>query len=436
MSESKTVKFEVHESHVKIWEATPNIRYIIIMGGRGNGRSGTASRLAVTKLLSKDYTRGAIMRATREDIRASCWGEINDRISEQGIASSFRITDNDMYIERGQNSLRAHGFRASSGSLTARLKSLAGYNFVWIEEAEEIGENEFRTLDDTLRTVKGNITIVLTLNTPPKSHWIIKKWFDLTPHPEAQGFYIPKIKEEITDTIYIGGSYRENLPNLDEHTLFRYQNYKNTNPNYYWQVIEGLSPDEVRGKIYTGWQLVDSIPQGARLVKLGEDYGWSPDPACLVAIYYWNGAYVIDELAYGTELTNEYLAGEAIKLTGRNSDVQCVADSAEPKSIAEQRTYGMNIVGCEKGKDSVMFRIKATSQKKIYVTRRSTNVWDSYENYKWAEDKDGNSKGVPDHTWSHAMDAVSYAVSSMHNKMWDFDKVYTKPPQTRKNPAR
>ncbi len=427
------VSFEVHSSHVVIWET--DVRYVILMGGRGNGRSGTASRYVVSKLLGKEYVRGAIMRATREDIRASCWGEITDRLREQDILEQFHITENDMFIEKGQNSLRAHGFRASSGSLTARLKSLAGYNLVWIEEAEEIGENEFRTLDDTLRTVKGKITIVLTLNTPAKSHWIIKKWFDLTPH-ESQGFYIPRIKDEIKDAIYVGGTYRENLPNLDEHTLFRYQQYKYTNPDYYWQVIEGLSPDEVRGKIYTGWQMIDTLPHEARLVKLGEDFGWYPDPASLVAVYYWNGAYVLDELAYGTELTNEFLAQEALKVTGRYSEIQTVADSAEPKSIAEQRKYGINVVGCEKGKDSVSFRIKATSQKKIYVTKRSKNIWESYENYRWAEDKDGNPKGVPEHTYSHAMDAVSYAISSMHNLTHDFDLIYDTKPNERKNPAR
>ena len=174
MSDNKLVSFEVHSSHIPLWN-DKTWRYAILMGGRGNGRSGTASRYAVSKLLSKDYTRGAIMRATREDIRASCWGEINDRLREQEILKTFRITDNDMYIERGKNSLRAHGFRASSGSLTARLKSLAGYNFVWAEEAEEIGEDEFRVLDDTLRTVEGRIQIILTLNTPPKNHWILRK---------------------------------------------------------------------------------------------------------------------------------------------------------------------------------------------------------------------------------------------------------------------
>lgn len=416
------VEFEVHESHLPLWE-NKDFRYVILMGGRGNGRSGTASRYTVSQLLSKEYTRGAIMRATREDIRASCWGEIIDRLNEQAISSQFHITD-DMFLEKGKNSIKAHGFRASSGSLTARLKSLAGYNFIWAEEAEEIGENEFRTLDDTLRTVKGRIRIILTLNTPPKNHWILKKWFDLEPHPTVQGFYIPKLKEGVKDVVYIGGTFRENEVNLDKATVERYLAYKDTNPDYYHQVIEGLSPEEVRGKIYTGWQLIDKIPQEARLVKFGLDFGWFPDPACAVAIYYWNGSYIVDEVVFGTELSNEFVAGE-IKKYGTSITM---ADSAEPKSIAEMRRYAIQVQGVEKGKDSVNFRIKTTALKKIYVTRKSLNVWNAYENYRWEEDKDGNPTGKPDHYLSDAMDAVSYAIASMHNKQSDI-VVITKPRQ-------
>lgn len=421
MKPDGVVRFEVHESHIPLWERQ-DWRYAIVMGGRGNGRSGTASRYSVSQLLSKEYTRGAIMRATREDIRASCWSEITDRLNEQGISNVFRVTDNDMFIEYGQNSLRAHGFRASSGSLTARLKSLAGYNYVWIEEAEEIGEEEFRKLDDTLRTVKGRIRIVFTLNTPSKNHWLIKKWFNLTPSDEAQGFYVPSLKPEVTDVLYIPGTWHENKVNMDEHTIERYENYLFTNPAYYWQVIRGLSPESVRGRIFTGWQQIDAVPTEARLMLFGEDFGWFPDPACAIALYYWNGSYIVDELAYGTELTNEFLAGE-IKRAGK---AVTIADSAEPKSIAEQNKYGIVVRGCEKGKDSVDFRIKVTAQKKIYVTKRSTNVWQSYENYAWEEDKDGNPKGRPDHKWSHAMDAVMYPIASLHNKQHDI-VIHSKP---------
>jgi hypothetical protein len=53
------VGFEVAKSHLPLWERA-DWRYAFLMGGRGNGRSGTASRYSVSRLLSKEYTRGAI----------------------------------------------------------------------------------------------------------------------------------------------------------------------------------------------------------------------------------------------------------------------------------------------------------------------------------------------------------------------------------------
>jgi phage terminase large subunit len=118
------VRFEVSDDHLPLFERH-DWRYAFLMGGRGNGRSGTASRYAVSRLLGKEYTRGAIMRAVREDIRSSCWQEIIDRVEEQSVRDAFEITDNNTYIGRGANSIQAHGFRTSSGSHTAKLKSLA-----------------------------------------------------------------------------------------------------------------------------------------------------------------------------------------------------------------------------------------------------------------------------------------------------------------------
>jgi phage terminase large subunit len=405
------------------------------MGGRGNGRSGTASRYSVSRLVGKEYCRGALMRAVHADIRSSSWSELNDRLAEQGVHEAFRIADQDMFIERGRNSLRGHGFKASAGSLTARLKSLANYNYAWIEEGEEIGENEFRKFDDSLRTTLGPIRIVFTLNTPPKNHWMVRQFFDLEPHPEAKGFYIPRLKPEYEKSaLYIPGTYRENLPNIDPATVERYQAYKHTNPGYYWQVIEGLSPDEVRGKIYTGWQLIDAIPKEARLVRFGVDFGWFPDPAAVVAIWYWNGSYIVEQVAYGTELSNEHLAQCIREYPGWTPTTPVICDSAEPKSIKEIRNYGVNAQPCEKGKDTVNWGIQVVSTKKMLVVRGSTQVWDSYENYAWAEDRDGNPKGEPVHTWSHAMDAVRYPITSLHNKTSDIPK-RAGPPRKQSNIA-
>lgn len=402
------LQFDVLPNFLPLWELK-GVRYFILMGGRGAGRSTGASQYILSRLPGKEYMRCAIMRAVHSDIRHSIWRELRDRINEQGAQEALHITENDMHIAYGQNTVNAHGFRASSSSNSAKLKSLANYNTVVIEEAEEIGENEFTTLDDTLRTVRGDIRIVLCLNPPSKSHWIIRRWFNLE-RSGTDGFYIPRLKPGITDAVHLYGTFKDNLANLDEHTIKRYEEYRNVKPDYYYQMIAGLVPEVVRGKIYSGWEQIDSVPVEARLIRFGEDYGWFPDPACAVAIYYWNGGYVIDELAYGTHLSNEFLAGK-IKEVG---EALAIADSAEPKSIEEQqKKHGLLIEPSEKGADSVNYGIKVVSEKRIYVTKRSKNVWDSYENYAWDEDKDGNPLGVPVHTWSHPMDAIRYALVSL-----------------------
>lgn len=414
---TKELKLEILPKFLPLWETQS--RYFILMGGRGAGRSTAASQYAVSKVASEDYFRCAIMRAIHSDIRHSIWREVMDRMDEQGVRDAFHITENDMHINYGENSIQAHGFKASSGSHSAKLKSLASYNAVIIEEAEEIGESEFMMLDDTLRTLLGDITLILCLNPPPKNHWMIQRWFDLEEH-EEKGFYIPHTKSD--DIVHVFGTFEDNLENLNRQTIQRYRNYKKTNSEYYWNMIEGLVPDAVRGKIYHGWEQIDRVPKEARLVRFGLDYGWFPDPAVAVSIHYLNGGYIIDELAYGTEIENEVLAG-AIKDVSGYQNVLTIADSAEPKSIDEMRKYGIRIEGSEKGADSVNYGIKIVAGKRISVTKRSVNVWESYENYAWDEDKDGNPKGTPVHKWSHAPDAIRYGLTSLQTRNFGKPKV-------------
>lgn len=405
------LNFEVHESHLPLWEDT-TWRYAFLMGGRGNGRSGTASRYTVSQLLSKEYTRGAVMRAVREDIRMSSWSELIDRINEGEVSDAFDITD--MHIAHGLNSVHAHGFKASSGSLTARLKSLSGYNFIWIEEGEEIGEGEFTTLDDSLRTVKGRIRIIFSLNTPPKNHWIIKRFFDLEPAifegRQIEGFYRPKVKEGMNDILYIPGTFRENLPNLDSKTVERYQAYRQSKPSYYWHMIEGFSPETVTGRIYSNWKMIDEVPHEARLLGYGLDFGFDPDPAAVVAIYYHNGGYILDQKLYQTKLINEHLAITLNALP----PAPVICDSAEPKSIAELDNYGINALPAEKGPDSVNFGIKHVQGLKVSYTKRSKDLYNEYENYAWKINKEGETVGIPDPSCAdHLLDAVRYGLVTL-----------------------
>ena len=180
-----------------------------------------------------------------------------------------------------------------------------------------------------------------------------------------------------------------------------------------WWKVYGLGQlGVVEGRIYSGWEIIDSIPHEARLERRGIDFGYSNDPTAIVDVYYFNGGYILDELAYMKGLSNKQIAD----LCMNNPTILTVADSAEPKSIDEIRSYGVNIVGAEKGKDSVCNGIQLVQSQRISVTKRSLNIIKEYRNYLWQTSNDGKILNVPEHTWSHANDAIRYSLSHLLKK--------------------
>lgn len=178
-----------------------------------------------------------------------------------------------------------------------------------------------------------------------------------------------------------------------------------------WWKVYGLGQlGEVEGKIYKGWDIIDEVPLGARLERTGLDFGYSNDPSPIVDVYYYDGRYIIDEVSFLKGLSNKQLAD--ILLQNENKRL-VIADSAEPKSIDEIRGYGVSIMGADKGKDSVVNGIQLVQGQRIAVTKRSINIIKEYRNYLWETDKDGKILNVPEHTFSHSMDAIRYALTSL-----------------------
>lgn len=395
-------------------------RYIILMGGRGGGRSTVASQYALARLRAPEYFRCAIMRYILGDIRNSIYQEVVDRVEEKEIASEVTINDSLMKLEYGANSINAKGFKKSSGDQKSKLKSLASYNCVIIEEADEVLEEDFMQLDDSLRTVKGDIKIILLLNPPAKNHWIIKRWMKLLPS-EQQGFYDFQLKDDVTDTVLIKTDYRDNINNIAPQSVVQYENYKGTKPTHYWNMVRGLVPETVVGKIYNNWQQIDEIPHEARLVRRGQDYGYSIDPSVIEDIYYYNGGYIIEERIYQKGMSNRALA--EFKLALQEPQTLVIADGAEPKSIDEEKSYGVNILGSQKGPGSVAQGIQKVQDQKISVTKRSKKTWEAYENYAWKVDKEGNIINEPDdkiHEWSNPMDAIRYGFEDLVSDTNDY----------------
>jgi len=230
-------------------------------------------------------------------------------------------------------------------------------------------------------------------------------WMDWNPTNEF--YFYTEMLGKRDDIDFITLTYLDNEA-LDEVTKKEILSHKN---NRNWWKVYGLGQlGEVEGRIYTGWQTIEEVPFEARLERYGLDFGYSNDPTAIVAVYRYNGGYILDEITYIKGLSNKDIAD--ILINERRCLV--IADSAEPKSIDEITSYGISILGGLKGEGSVNKGIQYVQQQRISVTKRSTNVLKEYRNYLWQTDKEGKIINEPEVVWNHSMDAIRYAINSMN----------------------
>jgi phage terminase large subunit len=229
-------------------------------------------------------------------------------------------------------------------------------------------------------------------------------WIDH--NPVAEYWWYSEVMPN-NDVDFLTLTYRDN-ESLEQSIV---DSIESRRGNKQWYQVYGLGQlGEVEGKIYKGWKLdLNEVPHEARLERYGLDFGYSQDPAALVDIYYYNGGYILDESLYQLGMSNKRIAD----LLANKDRALVVADSAEPKSIDELKSYGINVIGANKGPGSVNQGIQYVQDQKIRVTKRSLNLIKEYRNYLWDTDKDGNIITVPAGGFDHLMDAVRYGMESL-----------------------
>ena len=153
-------------------------------------------------------------------------------------------------------------------------------------------------------------------------------------------------------------------------------------------------------------------------IRRGLDWGYASDPFAYVACNYdktRRRLYIFDEI-YQVRLSNAASARLVQQHNPLNQEV--IADSAEPKSIADYRAAGIHIRGARKGPDSVDYGIKWLAEELeaiIIDPDRCPNTWREFYGYELERDANGNFKaGYPDKN-NHTIDAVRYALEDeMH----------------------
>ena len=257
-------------------------------------------------------------------------------------------------------------------------------------------------------------------------------WLDFNP---TKSFWAHTELQEDEDTEWLTLTYKDNSalaaslvkeiekgrkkayfnPDLPQAELFKSQNIKNAYWHNWWRVYGCGLVGTLEGVIFTNYKIVQGVPEDAKLIGYAIDFGYTNDPTTLLAAYKWNGKIIWDELVYQTGLTNGDLA-KLMKEHGAKKKDYIVADSAEPKSIAELNRYGFKVRPAVKGKDSIKFGIDVLQQEDFLVTERSTNLIKELRSYMWAKDKTGKTLNRPIDVFNHCVDAMRYLATGKLSK--------------------
>lgn len=231
-------------------------------------------------------------------------------------------------------------------------------------------------------------------------------WMDWNPSEEF--YFYTEMLPNRNDIDFITLTYKDNEA-LDPITVAEIESHKN---NLQWWTVYGLGQlGVIESRIYKTWQIVDEIPFEARLERFGVDFGYTNDPTAIMAVYYHNGGYIVDEVAYQFGLSNKAIA-DIINLQQK---ALVIADAAEPKSIDEIRLHQITILPAKKGAGSINQGIQYVQAQPVSITRRSINAIKEYRNYNWITDKDGKVINEPNDFNNHAMDAIRYAIASIRD---------------------
>ena len=335
-------------------------------------------------------------RFTMVSAHLSIIPEFLEKIGLLGFENIFSVNKAEVVNLGNQSDILFRGIKTSAGNQTASLKSLQGISCFVLDEAEElIDEDIFDTIDLSIREKNKQNRVILILNPVTKEHWIYKRFFE-DKGVEA-GF------NGVRDNVcYIHSTYLDNKENLSQSFLERIKTIKHRNFKKYQHKILGGWLDRADGVVFTNWSIGEFNPDGLQ-TSCGMDFGFSVDPDSLteVAIDKRKQKIYLKEHIYKNGLKSQELAQIILEKVG---NMLIIADSSEPRLIADLKHLGVNIKPVKKG--TIESGITRMQDFELVITPESTNIAKELNNYIYS---DKSSKLYVD-SYNHAIDGIRYNV--------------------------
>lgn len=198
------------------------------------------------------------------------------------------------------------------------------------------------------------------------------------------------------------------------------RNIERHDHNSNWWRVYGLGQiGELENNIYSGWVTVDSIPEDARLLIYGLDFGDHPDPTAMVGIWRKNEDYYIEQLVYQSDTLVSTLGGMIEDIVHSHGDRPIICDygGGGGTLIRELQSRGLQAVPADKsaakGESSVLEGISELQQlRNVHIVGKDLER--EYLSYQHRTTKKGVVLPTPQDGNDHLMDATRYGYHVWH----------------------
>jgi PBSX family phage terminase large subunit len=380
--------------------------YYKLDGGRGSTKS-TFVGVEIILGMMRDAAAGRLTNAVafrryKDNLHDSVFEQLVWAIDKLGVSNYWHETVSPLrltYKPTGQVIL----FRGADKVKKAKsIKVSKGYiKYLWFEELDEF-ENEEKTRSIRQSVVRGGerFTVFYSYN-PPKS---ARNWVN-DPTIWTRSDTINHHSTYLTvSRVWLGEQFISDAEHLRE-----------TKPEAYRHEYLG----EITGSGNAVFDNIAADPITDEQMKTfdrvynGIDWGFYPDPWAFNRCHYDAARRVLYIFAERTM----YKAGnretaDAVFSMGITAEDWLTADSSEPKSIADYKSYGLFCKGAIKGAGSVDYSMKwlQSLDKVVIDPARCPDTWKEFNDYEYERAQDGTiTSGYPDAN-NHHIDAVRYAL--------------------------
>jgi phage terminase large subunit len=154
-------------------------RFLVLYGGAGSGKSWAMAQKIIKRILTESDHNILCVRKTGNTIHKSQFALLVGTIKAWGLEKLFKINEAEGK-EKIVCLLNGNMIQFAGLDDTEKLKSIYNITSVWVEEASEIEEEDFKELNRRLRGYKGYnkdgtekyMQIMITFNPVSMLHWL------------------------------------------------------------------------------------------------------------------------------------------------------------------------------------------------------------------------------------------------------------------------